>query len=79
MAAFKCLGRILTSMDDNWPMVVTNLSKAKKNWVLISRILGQEGENAWKSRNFFKTVAQVVILFGLEIWLMTLHVSPTND
>ena len=56
---------------------MTNLSKAKKNWVLISRIIGQEGANAWKSRNFFKTVAQVVILFGLEIWVMTLHVSKT--
>ena len=37
--SFKCLGRILTEGDDNWPAVAGNLGKARKSWVRLQRIL----------------------------------------
>ena len=71
MAAFKYLGRILTATDDNWPPVVANLSMHIKTWVRMSRIIGREGANARTSGNFFKALVQSVLLFLLEIWLVT--------
>ena len=36
---FKYLLRVFTAGGDNWPALVCNLSKARKNWVRITRIL----------------------------------------
>ena len=32
VSRFKCLGRILTEGDDDWPAVAGNLVKARKSW-----------------------------------------------
>ena len=40
---FKYLGRVLTTLDDNWPAVMCKMRKAWKRWTRMSRILGQEG------------------------------------
>ena len=40
---FKYLGRVLTPLDDNWPVVMGKMRKAWKRWTRMSRILGQEG------------------------------------
>ena len=37
--AFKYLGRVMTVGDNNWPAVAGNLSKARKSWGRLSRIL----------------------------------------
>ena len=59
MAEFKYLGRILTAMDDDWPVVAANLGKFRNKWAWLYRILGQEGGNAWTLRNFFDEVFQL--------------------
>ena len=38
---------------------------------VISRVLGQEGDNTRTSRTFYKEVIQETILFGSETWVMT--------
>ena len=38
---FKYLGRVLTAPDDNCPVVVGDLMKARKRWVRMSRIPGR--------------------------------------
>ena len=43
MSAFKYLGRVMTAGDDDWPAVAGNLSKARKSWGSLSRILCREG------------------------------------
>ena len=57
-------------MYDYWPTVVGNLRKAQKRWGRMSRILGQEGSDTRNSRNFYKAVFQVTLLFGEESWVV---------
>ena len=58
-------------MDDNWPEVVESLWKARSRWARLSRILGQEGADPWKSVTFYKALVQANLLLGLETWEMT--------
>ena len=41
---FKYLGHILKDTDDDWPVVLANLRKARKKWGWMSRIIGSEVE-----------------------------------
>ena len=67
---FKCLGRVTTAGDDDWPEVAGNMVKARKSWGRLSRILSQEGANKRVLGNFFKAVVQTVLLFGEETWVL---------
>ena len=43
VTAFKYLGRILTATDDDWPAMVGNLSKSRRSWGRLSRVLDRKG------------------------------------
>ena len=40
--SFKFLGRILMVAYNDWPVVVSNLRKARRNWAQLTRLLGRE-------------------------------------
>ena len=61
---------MLTAVDDYWLVVVGNLGKARKSWIWLSRVLVREGADPKVSGNFYKAVAQVVLLFGAEMWVL---------
>ena len=67
----KYLNYIITSLGDAWPELVGNLHNARKIWVRLLIILRREGANPKVSGMFFKAVMQAVLLFGLEMWVMT--------
>ena len=71
VSEFRYLGRVLKIGDDDWLEVVGNLGKAQKSWGRLSRILSREGEDPKVSGNFYKAVAQAVLLFGTETWVLT--------
>ena len=52
-------------------MVVINLQKARKKWSQLTSILGREGSITQVLGTLFKSVIQVVFLFGLDMWVMT--------
>ena len=56
VGAFKYLGRLLFTNDDDWPEVVTNLSKVQKKWIRVLLIMSQELVDTETSRMFFKAV-----------------------
>ena len=58
-------------MDDNWPAVVRNFSKAMAVWKRMMIILSWEGANMQVSAFFFKILVQAVLLFGAETWVVT--------
>ena len=64
VSTFRFLGRMLTAGDDDWLVVVGNLGKVQNSWGQLSRILTQGGADPKLSANFYKAVAQVVLLFG---------------
>ena len=68
---FRYLGRVLTAGDDDWLAVVVNLGKAQKSWGHISQIFSPEGADPKVLGSFYKAVAQAVLLFGAETWVLT--------
>ena len=69
--SFRYLGRVLTAGDDDWVAVIGNLGKARKSWGRLSRVLDREGADPKVSGNFYKAVAEAVLLFGAETWFIT--------
>ena len=70
VTSIKYLGVVMISEDDDCPTVMVNLKKARKSCARLMKILGQEGAKMRVSGISFKTVVQVVLLFGSEIWVM---------
>ena len=64
---------------DDWPTVVYNLSKARKSWGLLLRILSREGVDPKVLVHFLKAVTQVVLLFGAETWVLTPRMEQALD
>ena len=55
----------------DWLAVVGNLGKAQKSWGQLSWILSREWADTKVSGNFYKVVAQAVVLFGVDRWVLT--------
>ena len=68
--SLKYLGRVLLVADDEWPMVIQNMTKARTVWQKMSRILIREGARLRVSGFFFKSVVQSMLLFGAETWVV---------
>ena len=71
VSELRYLGRVLTAGKDDWRAVIGNLGKAQKSWRRLSRVMGREGEDPKVSGNVYKAVAQAVLLFGVETWVLT--------
>ena len=69
--SFKYLGIVLSASNDDWPLVVRNLTKAWAFWRIMPRILSREGSRPLVSGFFFKAIVQLVLLFGAETWVVT--------
>ena len=54
VTAFRYLGRVLTTGDDNWLAVIGNHGKARNSWGRLSRILIREGADLKVSGFFTK-------------------------
>ena len=60
---FCYLGRILTTIDDDWLAVIGNIRKARQRWSNILHILGREGVDARTSGQFYLIVIQEIMFF----------------
>ena len=69
VTSFKYMGRVLTEVDDDWPVVVENLNKSRKSWALLTRILVWEGANPRVSGTFFRALVHAVLIFWSEMWV----------
>ena len=59
--------------------MVGNLGKARKSWGRLSWILSREGADPKVSVNFYKAVAQAVLLFGAETCVLTHRIERALD
>ena len=66
VTSFKYLGIILLDADDNWPEMVSNLQRACRKWVRLTRVLSREGVDAWTSGQIYLAVVQSVMLYRSE-------------
>ena len=65
--------------DNDWLAVGGNLGKARKSWGRLSWIMSREGADPKVSGNFYKAVAQAVLLFGAETWVLTPRMEQALD
>ena len=68
--SFTYLGCQLSSADDNFQVCLRNLSKAKKKWGVLSRILKQEGASMVYKSSTYLIVVSIVLLYGAETWVI---------
>ena len=73
VSVFLYLGRVLTAGDYDWLAVAGKLGKARKSLGQLSWILGREGEDPKVPGNFYKSVAQAVLLFGSDCSGLKFH------
>jgi len=71
VGVFKYLGRMLSENDNDWPAVYANLTKARKRWGMVSRVLRRDGLRPKAAAMFYKAVVQAVLLYGAETWSVT--------
>ena len=75
VTSLKYIGRVLLAADNDWPVVVRNLRKARQKWAWLTRVLIREGADAWTSCQIYLTVVQLVLLYGSETWVMKPHIG----
>ena len=68
---FPYLGHPFLSMEDDWPAVYQNLSKAHKQWGRIACMLSWTGASLRTSSMFYKAVVQSVLLYGSKTWTLS--------
>jgi hypothetical protein len=73
------LGRPVTTHCDDWTALHKNLTKARKRWALISRVLARERANPKVSAMFYKAAVQAVLLYGCETWSITSRMLDVLD
>ena len=79
VSEFRYLGRLLTATDDDWPAVAGNIRKERVSWGRLARVLGREGADPKVSRSFYTAVAQQVLLFEAETWVLTRKMGSALD
>ena len=67
VTSFKYLGRAISAADNDWPVVVINQAMAQAVW----RMLTREEVAPRVSNFFFKSMVQLVLILGTEIWVVT--------
>ena len=71
VSEFRYLGCPFSSTDDDWPAVYRNLSKARKQWARIARVLSRTGASPRTSSMFYQAVVQSVLLYSSETWTLS--------
>ena len=71
VSELRYLGRVLTAGDNDWLAVVVNLGKVQKSWGCLYQDTVWEGADPKVLGGFYKAVAQAVLLFGAETWILT--------
>ena len=69
---FKYLGRPLSFRDSDMPAMYKNLGKARKMWAKLAKLLRRKvGMKPRICGMFYQAVAQQILLYGLESWVVT--------
>ena len=67
----RCLGRMVSSADNDWPALQKNLTKARQRWGMIRRLLTKDRVGPRHAGMFCKATVQSVLLCGSETWVVS--------
>ena len=65
---FKYLGRIVSHVDNDVPVMQRNLKRARGIWRRLSKVLATEEVPAPVAGMFYQAVVAAVLLYGSESW-----------
>ena len=57
--------------NSNWVASYSNLRKAQRIWGMFSNVLGKTGAPIKSWVMVYKAVLHVLLLYGIEIWVVT--------
>ena len=67
---FRYLGGPIYQMDDDWPAVRQNITRARSVWGRLGTLLRWEGADPKVSESFYRAVVQAILLYGSETWVL---------
>ena len=70
MEAFPYLGRTIKLNNSNREAVYLNLHKERRRWGMIAKVLERRGATVRDWGAIYKVVAQSVLLYGRESWVV---------
>ena len=70
VAMFNYLGRTLYKTDDYWTVERQNIMRARSVWWRLVTLLRQEEKNPRVLGMFYREVAQAILLYDLETWVL---------
>ena len=70
MEIFQYLGRTLDQTDDDWPEVIRNIMLARSVLGRLVTLLRYKGEDPRVSENVYRAVAQAILPYGSETWVL---------
>ena len=70
LSNFKYMGQKLDQTDDDWPAVRQKTMRARLVWGRLGTLSRREGEEPRVLAMFYRAVAQAVLLFGSETWVI---------
>ena len=65
------MGRTISYNNSDWVAVYLNLSKARRRWGIIARVLERTGATVRAWGEMYKVVAQSVLIYVRESWVVT--------
>jgi hypothetical protein len=71
VVVFKYLGRLLAYDDNDTQAMQANLTKERKSWGRVSRVLRAENASPKVCGVFYKATVWAVLLFGSEMWKLS--------
>ena len=67
---FNYLGRTLYKTDDYWTVERQNIMRARSVWWRLVTLLRQEKKNPRVLGMFYRELAQAILLYDLETWVL---------
>ena len=68
--AFPYLLRKIANNNSDWLAIYQNLRKAQRRWGIVAKVPENAGETVLYQGSMYKAVAQSVILYGRESWVV---------
>ena len=68
---FKYLGRIITDDDNDLMAVEQQLTKARRTWGMIGKVIKKKSKSNPRIMSiFYKVIVQTILLYGSESWVL---------
>ena len=71
VTSFQYLGKVISAAGEDLPAVVRNMAKARAMWRRVTSILSSEGAELRVFVFFFKSMVQLILIFGAETLVVT--------